>query len=141
LSLPDPKQGKELSSATDQLMISFYHYEELKKEMPGKKDSLSIDCCQHKQKCFLLCNDNELFAVFKLKRSEVKLGFSKFYSVRPKWRILAGAVGTHSVCVCVMHQNMKLLLAPVRLDYIDLIRYLQYLPKVPGTLSKNYEKL
>ena len=38
--------------------------------------------------------------------------------------ILAGAAGTHSVCVCVIHQNMKLLLALVRLGYKDLIQYL-----------------
>jgi len=67
---------------------------------------------------------NELFAAFKLKHPEIKLGFSKFCSLRPKWCILAGAAGTHSVCVCVVHQNMKLLLATVRLDYQDFIQYL-----------------
>ena len=69
---------------------------------------------------------NELFAAFKLKHPEIKLGFSKFCSLRPKWCILAGTAGTHSVCVCVIHQNMKLLVAPVRLDYKYLIQYLVF---------------
>jgi len=47
LSLPDPKQGKELSSATAQLVNGFYYDEELTREKPGKKDSVSIGPCEH----------------------------------------------------------------------------------------------
>ena len=38
------------------------------------------------------------------------LPFSKFADVRPKHCILAGASGTHSVCVCTIHQKVKLMM-------------------------------
>ena len=47
--------------------------------------------------------------LFKEKHSEVKCSFSKFAALRPKYCVLAGASGTHSVCVCAIHENVKLL--------------------------------
>ena len=38
------------------------------------------------------------------------MGFSKFAELRPKHCVLAGASGTHSVCVCTIHQNVKLMI-------------------------------
>ena len=35
--------------------------------------------------------------------------FSKFCELRPKWCIRADSHGTHSVCVCSIHQNAILL--------------------------------
>ncbi len=35
---------------------------------------------------------------------------SKFYELQPKHVIEVGAAGTHNVCVCERHQNMKLML-------------------------------
>ena len=43
------------------------------------------------------------------------LGFRKFAELRPKHCILAGASGTHSVCVCTIHQNVKLMLLGAQL--------------------------
>ena len=39
----------------------------------------------------------------------IKVGFWKFSELRPKWCVLAGSTVTHSVCVCIIHQNAKLL--------------------------------
>lgn len=36
--------------------------------------------------------------------------FSKFAELRPRNCVLAGASGTHTVCVCAIHQNVKLML-------------------------------
>ena len=41
----------------------------------------------------------------------MKIGFFKFARLRPRQCILAGAAGTHSVCVCTLHQNVKLMIA------------------------------
>ena len=38
----------------------------------------------------------------------MKVGRSKFMELRPKNVVLAGTAGTHNVCVCVLHQNVKL---------------------------------
>lgn len=45
----------------------------------------------------------------KILKSKIQLSisFSKFAEMRPKWCVLAGTRGTHSECVCVIHQNFK----------------------------------
>ena len=64
-----------------------------------------------------------MHAAFKEKYPNVKLGFSKFCTFRPKWCVLAGSSGTHSVCVCSIHQNAILLVDAINWDitYKDLI--------------------
>ena len=46
-----------------------------------------------------------------------KKWFSKFCKLRPKWCVLLVASGTHCVCVCTYHQNMKLILDTLNLEY------------------------
>ena len=91
--------------------------------MPGMKDYISIKRNVHQQKR-LMCNLKELFKAFKEQNPTIALGFSKFCSLRPKWCIIAGSSGTHAVCVCTIHQNMKLLLAPMNITYKDLMKYI-----------------
>jgi hypothetical protein len=43
------------------------------------------------------------------KHPEVSISFSKFCKLRPKWCVVASASGTHSVCVCTLHQNLDYL--------------------------------
>ena len=45
----------------------------------------------------------------KKETQDVKIGFSKFCSLRTKWCVIAGSSETHSVCVCITHQNTILL--------------------------------
>ena len=94
---------------------------------PGAKDYVSVridGIKQQKQKRLLLVNLNELYTQFKEKSGE-KIGISKFCELRPKWCITVGSKGTHSVCVCQIHQNIKLMLAPIaaysKLDYHKLM--------------------
>ncbi|XP_063604197.1 LOW QUALITY PROTEIN: uncharacterized protein LOC134779822 [Penaeus indicus] len=122
LSLPDPKMGRGLSQVTRDLVLQFYHDEEHTREM--SKDFVSIGRNIHKQKRLILCNLKELFSSLREKFPEVKIGFSKFCSLRPKWCILPGAAGTHSVCVCIIHQNAKLLLSPIGANYKELTKFL-----------------
>ncbi len=44
------------------------------------------------------------------------VGSSKFAELRPPHCVLAGASGTHSMCVCTIHQNMKLMFLGARLS-------------------------
>lgn len=50
--------------------------------------------------------------------------FSFFASLRPKECVLAGTPGTHTVCVCSQHQNVKLKLNALTtsLSYRDLLQ-------------------
>ena len=104
-----------------------YQDDEYSRQMPGKKDYVSVGRGRnervHMQKRLLLCNLRELYSEFKEKNPNAKIGFSKFCSLRPKWCIIAGSTGTHSVCVCAYHQNAILLLSAIKweLTYKDLI--------------------
>ena len=72
----------------------------------------------------MLCNLKELYVEFRNKYPHKKFGVAKFCQLRPKWCITVGAAGTHSVCVCMMHQNVKLMLTGISLktdDYKTLI--------------------
>ena len=48
------------------------------------------------------------------------VGFSKFADLCPKHCVLAGASGTHAVCVCTIHQNVKLMMVGGKIPAIVL---------------------
>lgn len=60
------------------------------------------------QKYILLCNLKEEYNLFKSKNRNIKIKFSKFAELRPKECLLASGDGTQNVCICIIHQNMKL---------------------------------
>ena len=106
--------------------------------MPGMKDFVSVKQLDgkrvHIQKRLILSNLQELFQNFKEKHT---VDFSKFAELRPKHCILAGASGTHSVCVCTIHQNIKLMLHALKLlspftTYQDCLAWLTCNPATPG---------
>ena len=82
--------------------------------MPGKKDCISVKIGGERkkvQKRLILCTLREAYFHFKDKNPGIKIGLSKFIELRPKHVVLPGGSGTHTVCVCVYHQNPKLMLA------------------------------
>lgn len=123
LAIPEKKTGKILQKGTIEQVISFYEDDEHSRLMPGKKDYVSIQRNVHKQKRLLLCNLKELYALFKKQYPESQIGFSKFCALRPKWCITVGSSGTHSVCVCTIHQNAILIVEAAKTDknYKDMI--------------------
>ncbi|KAK3914359.1 Latrophilin Cirl [Frankliniella fusca] len=111
---PAPKKGKRLSQETVDNILKFYEDDQYSsKQMPGKKDYISVRVGDRKilvQKRLITCTLKELYATYKEQFPTVKVGFSKFASLRPKHCVLADSAGTHSVCVCKYHQNFKLLI-------------------------------
>ena len=84
--------------------------------MPRKKEYVTVKVDNNKepkQKRLLLVNLKELYGEFKKKNPHTKVGFSKFYELRPKWCFPITASGMHSVCTCKQHQNVKLMVAAV----------------------------
>ena len=79
---------------------------------------------QHMQKQLFLVNLKELYSSLLKEHASVKIGFSKFCQLQPKWWVLLGASGTHRLCVCIYHQNRKLILDPLSLGYKDLLKFL-----------------
>lgn len=113
LTSPEKKKGKSLSCETASLAKCFYLNDEFSRMMPGKKDFVSIKengVRRHEQKRLVLCNLKELYTSFRAQHPENRIGFSTFASLRPENCILAGASGTHTVCVCTIHQNPILMI-------------------------------
>ena len=94
----------------------------------GQRDCVSIknkDGSKEKvQKRLLLVNISEIYANFKAEFSSLKIGFSTFTLLRPKWCMPVHVTGSHHVCVCTYHQNVKLMLNTVNtsLNYKDVLK-------------------
>lgn len=114
---------KFLDQSIEEKIVQFYESEENSKQLPGKRDSKSViqkdGKRQHVQKKLVLMNISELYENFKEKYPDVKIGFSKFASLRPQHCVLAGSSGTHTVCVCTIHENVKLMLEGELKNFFD----------------------
>ena len=121
--LAKPKRNDRVGipQETIDLVESFYQNDEYSREMPGAKQFVSVGYKIHKQKRLMLCNLSELYAAFKEKYPDLKIGLSKFCSLRPKWCKIIGSSGSHTVCVCSIHQNTILAYQALNLDYKLLI--------------------
>ncbi|KAK3909523.1 DNA-directed RNA polymerase subunit beta [Frankliniella fusca] len=118
LCTPTPKQGKRLSDETEKKVIATYEDDMHGRLMPGKRDykSVIIDGKRVQvQKRLLLLTIKELHQLFLEEFPTFQISLSKFAMLRPTYVILDGASGTHSVCVCTIHQNVKLMLHGARL--------------------------
>ncbi|KAK2713715.1 hypothetical protein QYM36_009556 [Artemia franciscana] len=112
LAIPDAKKD-------------FYQSDENSRVIPRAKDKVSIKkifTCKR----LILSNLRELYSSFIWECPNLNIGFPKFCNIRPKQYVLAGSAGTHTVCVCSIHQNVKLLLDVVKIEesYKDLIKML-----------------
>lgn len=139
LAVPPFKRGKNLDEETVSNVIAFYENDANGRIMPHKKENVKVKIdgvTVSKQKHLLLYDIKVLHSMFKEKYPEYSVGVSKFAELRPKSCILAGASGTHSVCVCTTHQNVKLMLDSINLknlskdsevqisDYKDCLEYI-----------------
>jgi hypothetical protein len=139
LSTPNPKPGKTLCENTADLIKSFYNSDDISRMMPGKKDYVTIRNQGSKiqvQKRLLLANISEIYQLFKEKHPGHHVGFSKFCELKPKNCILVGKSGTHTVCVCTLHQNMKLMINGVGLHNMILDGYEAPIKTYHGYLAK-----
>lgn len=116
---PKPKPRHVLPEETINKAINFYLDPEVSRELPGMKDFVSVRNCdgkkEHKQKRLVLGNLKEIYSFFKEKNPNLKISFSKFAGLRPKQCKLAGASGTHVVCVCLYHENFNLMISAAAL--------------------------
>lgn len=111
---PAKKGSRELPRATVEQVIGFYQSDEYSRMCPGKKEFVSVKIEGQRvqqQKRLLLINLKEMYELFKQKESDHKIGFSKFCELRPRWCVTVASSGAHSVCVCAIHQNVKLLVS------------------------------
>lgn len=109
---PNSKKGRpSLSHGTVDLIRQFYESSEYSRIMPGKKDCISVSVNGKKemvQKILLLCDLKELHAKFCTKYPDTLISRSKFSKLRPLHCVPVSCSGSHNVCVCKIHQNLKL---------------------------------
>ena len=107
------KSSHGVTKAQEDGVKKFFENDDISRIMPGMKDCVSVrgsdGTKQRHQKRLVLANLREIYQVYKNETRDA-VGFSTFASLRPPWCVLAGAAGTHSVCVCVIHQNPKLMI-------------------------------
>ena len=96
------------------MVKKFYERNDTSALLPGMKDFIIVRNesgeKEKVQKRLLLLNLKELYQFFKEEHPDAEIGFTKFSILRPKHCVLAGSSGTHSICVCSYHQNVKLMI-------------------------------
>lgn len=106
--------SKSVKESTVQKVINFYKSDHISRPCPGMRDFVGkYDEKGERQKIprrLVLMNLLEAFELFKEEYPNDKIGFSKFAALRPIECVLAGSThGIHTTCVCVYHQNVKLI--------------------------------
>ena len=96
---------------TVQIVESFFLLDSVSQQAPGKRDFVTVRVNGKKQqiqKRHLLWSLEERYALFKKEHSSVKIGFSKFCTLRPQNVLLSGQY-PHQACLCSYHENIRLL--------------------------------
>lgn len=98
-----------------ELVTAFYEREDNSRQLAGMRDFVTIrgpdgSKIGRVQKKIVLCNLSELYASFKTTYPQISIGFAKFAKLRPVHCELVGANGSYASCLCLIHQNMNLML-------------------------------
>ena len=100
----------------------FYEKDEISRILPGMNETLTVKRNGERvkeQKRLILFDLRETYSLFKCENEKLSIGFSTFAKLRPKYCVLAGASGTHSVCICTIHQNAKLMLQAINIEKLS----------------------
>ena len=96
---------------TVKLVTNFFLLDSISQQALGKRDFVTIrkeGGKEHVQKRHLMWSLEETYGMFKKENSSVKIGFSKFCSLRPQNVLLLGQY-PHQACLCSYRENMRLL--------------------------------
>ena len=117
--VPGMSKGRVITEEIKLAVKSFYESDDISRICPGKRDCKVIRDVSGKkvtlQKRLILLNLKEAHKIFKDNAHNPQIGFSSFATLRPPNCVLAGSSGTHSVCVCTYHQNVKLQLSALHI--------------------------
>ena len=112
------KAGKSLPDSIKNAVNDFYNNDLYSRMTPERKSKVFVEIDGERvemQKRLILFVLYELHHLFNIENPKIEIGFSTFAKLRPKNCVLVGAKGTHSVCVCTIHQNTKMMV-----DAIDI---------------------
>lgn len=124
------KKYTKFSDVMNELIKNYYLDEKNCYICPGLRQSvISRDLTTgektYAQKRMLLYTLHDLYKNFidDYKGDEALPKFSYFVSLKPQECVYAGDPGTHTICVCVEHENIKMKLAAItnQITYRDLL--------------------
>lgn len=123
-SITEPNfRRHSLSDEIKEKIISFYLDDDISRIMPGSQNYITIgekNDRQQIQKRLLLSTLRESYLQFRKRFPGQKIGFDKFSELRPKQCILLGIGNQQNVCVCTLHQNMKLMFEQSQLKKVNV---------------------
>ena len=99
----------EESRRIQESVEAFYNKEDISKWTPGKQEVISVKDSSTGKKVYLQLTLLELYAVFKAENPDIKIGKSKFCSLRPK-NVLLSSETPHNICLCTYHENIIMIL-------------------------------
>lgn len=123
------KKGRPLEQSTVEIIRNFYLSDEISRIMPGRKyfKLFRIDGVQHQeQKRLLTGNIRTLHEEFKKMYPHIKVSVSKFRQLTSSSMYLSGPKGTHNVCECKTHENVRLKFAGIKKQLKQLEIELNY---------------
>jgi hypothetical protein len=107
LAYPTTSRGNEsLDDGTIEKVLDYYRRDGVSRPSANAKDALLING-SHVVKRFMEMTISQAFESFRTEFPSVKIGRSKFFSLRPKE---VKPESPHDVCVCIYHENIALLL-------------------------------
>ncbi|KAJ8666886.1 hypothetical protein QAD02_008548 [Eretmocerus hayati] len=119
---PETESSRKLSNDVVKQVKSFFESDENSRIMPGMSDTKCVKDSdgqkQYLQKRLILFNLRELYPKFKVELPDLKIGISQFAEFRPPNCVFAGTSLTHVACVCVYHQNIKLMLEGLNISQL-----------------------
>ena len=153
LGKSERKKRIRITDEVKQMVRYIYEDDKVSRIMAGAKDNVSLGKKVYAQKCLLLCTVKELYNHFVSKYPEAKIKLTSIYCLKPKWCIQPGKSGTHSLCVCAIHQNVVLLCDAIDKKHKQLLQHLvcdtenkicmvhrcQNCPGIDGLLNKLME--
>ena len=105
----------KLSEDCVEKVKAFFLRRDISKECAGAKQFVSVRMEDgtrgHLPKRLLLYSLEEAHSKFREEHETIIVGLTKFQELRPKNVVLAGSEGTHNICVCLHHQNPKLMIS------------------------------
>lgn len=95
----------------EKLVKEFYMSPEISRTTSGERDVVKVinknGDIEELQKQLMLVNIDEAFIKFKKENPDVNIEKPHFAKLRPMQCILLGEDGSHAICVCKYHENMK----------------------------------
>ncbi|GFO14380.1 otu domain-containing protein 5 [Plakobranchus ocellatus] len=101
---------------TENVVKAFFERDDISRQLPGRKDFVTVIQNGKKeriQKKILLMNVMEAYRLFKEEHGEIKIGKSKFASLRPKHVCICSDTD-QNVCCCIYHENFTLMIEALR---------------------------